>query len=295
MDSLINCSNLLIYRLLTFLYLSIFTSIMESSLQPPGPTVLPPPPPPPPRSSQPQPQPPFQPQFQPQPQPQSQSQPQPVHYKITRGHSCILCQQRKVRCDRQKPQCSNCVKAHAECITSTPAAPRRRRRKFSELDVAAKMRKYEHLLRVNGIRIDDDDGVTSGGGMGSGSANASGTEDVGVGADADELSPSRSRQEKTPNPQTQNPSNKGKEPTTATARATGSDSNESQNGSNKHRCHHTSSTPHESLHGNHSMGCARGSKPGRGQLFSKHGNSRYIEKYVQTDYYLPTSSPGSPF
>ena len=28
------------------------------------------------------------------------------------------------------------------------------------------------------------------------------------------------------------------------------------------------------------MGCGRGSKAGRGQLYSKHGNSRYIEKCV---------------
>lgn len=76
--------------------------------------------------------------------------------KITRGHSCILCQQRKVKCDRQKP-CSNCIKARAECIPSAPTVPRRRRRKFSEQDLATRLRKYEQLLKKHGVKIDDDD------------------------------------------------------------------------------------------------------------------------------------------
>ncbi|KAG0648751.1 Aurofusarin cluster transcription factor aurR2 [Hyphodiscus hymeniophilus] len=82
--------------------------------------------------------------------------PAPSSPKITRGHSCILCQQRKVKCDRSKP-CSNCIKARTECIPSAPTVPRRRRRKFSEQDIAAKLRRYEHLLKKNGIKIEDDD------------------------------------------------------------------------------------------------------------------------------------------
>ncbi|TVY37497.1 Aurofusarin cluster transcription factor [Lachnellula occidentalis] len=76
--------------------------------------------------------------------------------KITRGHSCILCQQRKVKCDRRKP-CSNCIKARAECVASTPSLPRRRKRKLTEIDLAAKLRKYEHLLKSHGVNIDEDD------------------------------------------------------------------------------------------------------------------------------------------
>lgn len=78
--------------------------------------------------------------------------------KITRGHSCVLCQQRKVKCDRQKP-CSNCIKARAECVASAPTVPRRRRRKFSEQDLAARLRRYEHLLKKNGVKIEDDEEV----------------------------------------------------------------------------------------------------------------------------------------
>lgn len=224
---------------------------MESSAQPPPPAL---PPPPPTRTM-----------------PPPSTQPV-IHQKITRGHSCILCQQRKVRCDRQKPQCSNCVKARAECIPSTPAAPRRRRRKLSEMDISARLRKYEHLLRVNGIRLDDDeDGDGDGGGGGNASGNASGNEDVRLAADQSDPI----RQENNPTARvapsnTHTISNQGKEINTTT----GTESNENPNASNKRQ--HGS----HDLHGNHSMGCPRGTRVRRGQLFSKHGNSRYIEKYV---------------
>lgn len=82
--------------------------------------------------------------------------PPPPAYKITRGHSCILCQQRKVRCDRQKP-CSNCIKARAECVPSPPTLPRRRRRKLAETDIAGRLKRAEQLLRSHGVKIDDDE------------------------------------------------------------------------------------------------------------------------------------------
>ncbi|TVY83010.1 Aurofusarin cluster transcription factor aurR2 [Lachnellula suecica] len=76
--------------------------------------------------------------------------------KITRGHSCVLCQQRKVKCDRQKP-CSNCVKTRVECVASTPSLPRRKRRKVGGIDDAARLRKATHLLKTHNIKFDDDD------------------------------------------------------------------------------------------------------------------------------------------
>jgi hypothetical protein len=88
-----------------------------------------------------------------------ESAPSPGH-KITRGHSCILCQQRKVRCDKQKP-CSNCIKARAECVPSAPIGPRRRRRKLTETDLVGRLRRYEHLLKKHGIKLDDDEDLTS--------------------------------------------------------------------------------------------------------------------------------------
>jgi hypothetical protein len=49
------------------------------------------------------------------------------------------------------------VKARAECIPSVPTIPRRRRRKFSEQDLATKLRRYEFLLKKHGIRVEDEE------------------------------------------------------------------------------------------------------------------------------------------
>lgn len=42
----------------------------------------------------------------------------------------MLCQQRKVKCDGQKP-CSTCVKSGKECIAQQPSLPRRRKPRVS--------------------------------------------------------------------------------------------------------------------------------------------------------------------
>ncbi|KAI1434607.1 fungal-specific transcription factor domain-containing protein [Xylaria sp. CBS 124048] len=70
--------------------------------------------------------------------------------KVTRGHSCVLCQQRKVRCDKKKP-CSNCVKAGVDCRVVPPQPPRRRKKRIAERDLVERLRKYEALLSQNGI------------------------------------------------------------------------------------------------------------------------------------------------
>lgn len=65
--------------------------------------------------------------------------------KPQRVLACVLCQQRKVKCDRRFP-CANCTKAGAQCV---PAAliPRQRRRRFPERDLLERVRHYESLLR----------------------------------------------------------------------------------------------------------------------------------------------------
>ncbi|KAI2635325.1 hypothetical protein GGS21DRAFT_515288 [Xylaria nigripes] len=73
--------------------------------------------------------------------------------KVTRGHSCVLCQQRKVRCDKKKP-CSNCLKAGVDCRVVPPQPPRRRKRRIAERDIVERLRKYEALLSQNGIEFD---------------------------------------------------------------------------------------------------------------------------------------------
>lgn len=77
----------------------------------------------------------------------------PSVIKVTRGHSCQLCQQRKVRCDRTKP-CSNCVRAGVECRVVPPQPPRRRKKRIPERDLVDRLRKYETLLAQNGIEFE---------------------------------------------------------------------------------------------------------------------------------------------
>jgi hypothetical protein len=73
--------------------------------------------------------------------------------KVTRGHSCVLCQQRKVRCDKKKP-CSNCVKAGVDCRVVPPQPPRRRKKRIPERDLVDRLRKYETLLSQHGIEFE---------------------------------------------------------------------------------------------------------------------------------------------
>ncbi|THC87962.1 hypothetical protein EYZ11_012595 [Aspergillus tanneri] len=61
--------------------------------------------------------------------------------------ACILCQQRKVRCDREFP-CVNCMRAGVQCV---PAVARPRRRRFPERELLERVRRYESLLREHHI------------------------------------------------------------------------------------------------------------------------------------------------
>ncbi|RPA82243.1 hypothetical protein BJ508DRAFT_225075 [Ascobolus immersus RN42] len=75
--------------------------------------------------------------------------------KPPRVHSCVLCQQRKVKCDRQTP-CSNCKKARVECLSSVSIRPRRRKRRFPEAELLARLRKYEDMLKELGVKLEGD-------------------------------------------------------------------------------------------------------------------------------------------
>lgn len=72
--------------------------------------------------------------------------------KPLRVLACVLCQQRKVKCNRQFP-CSNCIKFRAQCVPAT-LAPRRRRRRFPERELLDRLRQYEGLLRRNNIKFE---------------------------------------------------------------------------------------------------------------------------------------------
>jgi hypothetical protein len=88
---------------------------------------------------------------------QSPSNPAPyraAHHsspKSQRVLACILCQQRKVKCDRKFP-CSNCIKHQTQCVPSSQTRPRRRR--FPERQLLERLRSYEELLRQNKIKFE---------------------------------------------------------------------------------------------------------------------------------------------
>ncbi|KAH6984383.1 fungal-specific transcription factor domain-containing protein [Ilyonectria sp. MPI-CAGE-AT-0026] len=63
--------------------------------------------------------------------------------RLPRGQACVLCQRRKVKCDRNFP-CSNCTKANVECVASAPPPPRKRRRPKVELQ--NRLARCEQLL-----------------------------------------------------------------------------------------------------------------------------------------------------
>ncbi|CAG7924024.1 unnamed protein product [Penicillium olsonii] len=74
----------------------------------------------------------------------------PTMSGITRGHSCTLCQRRKVRCDKQKP-CGNCVKAKAECTVIPQRLGTKRNTPRPVNDLAKRLKKYEELMSRHGI------------------------------------------------------------------------------------------------------------------------------------------------
>lgn len=73
--------------------------------------------------------------------------------------ACVLCQQRKVKCDRKFP-CANCIKSRVQCVPATQVQ-RRRRRRFPEKDLLDRLRRYEDLLRQNDVAFDPLHGTSS--------------------------------------------------------------------------------------------------------------------------------------
>ncbi|KAL7929308.1 hypothetical protein V8C35DRAFT_316054 [Trichoderma chlorosporum] len=76
---------------------------------------------------------------------------QPV--KSQRILACVLCHQRKIKCNRKFP-CNNCIKTQSQCEPAT-LAPRRRRRKIPPPDLVNRLLVYESLLRANNIKFDE--------------------------------------------------------------------------------------------------------------------------------------------
>ncbi|EER28517.1 Fungal specific transcription factor, putative [Coccidioides posadasii C735 delta SOWgp] len=91
----------------------------------------------------------------------SMPHPTPTSPPAARLHSCQLCQQRKVKCDRQQP-CSGCAKAGTDCVYRAPAPPRRRKRRSPEEILRARLRRYEAILKNLGVNVDANEGTGPG-------------------------------------------------------------------------------------------------------------------------------------
>jgi hypothetical protein len=76
-------------------------------------------------------------------------------------HSCTVCRQRKVKCDKQQ-RCSNCIKAGIECVYTIPAKPRRRvgnigvsLEDLPKEELVRRLRRYEALFRNQSLKGDE--------------------------------------------------------------------------------------------------------------------------------------------
>jgi len=68
-----------------------------------------------------------------------------------KSFSCVLCAQRKVKCDRVPGGCSNCTKARVPCVYKAPPPARRRKKGARDVDNTARLRIYEDALRQLGV------------------------------------------------------------------------------------------------------------------------------------------------
>ena len=73
--------------------------------------------------------------------------------------SCLPCQQRKVRCDRQQP-CGACVRAELTCTAATAVPPQRRKRRSSDQHLLmARLQRYERLLKLHRVPIEPEPAI----------------------------------------------------------------------------------------------------------------------------------------
>src|ERR1700749_5125414 len=66
--------------------------------------------------------------------------------------SCVTCRRRKVKCDK-KPKCTNCVKAHIECIYPSPGRAPRKPRKPQDTELMERLRKLEGVVQMLGTQV----------------------------------------------------------------------------------------------------------------------------------------------
>ncbi|KAF2151828.1 hypothetical protein K461DRAFT_279343 [Myriangium duriaei CBS 260.36] len=75
--------------------------------------------------------------------------------RILNPRSCVTCRRRKVKCDKLHP-CSNCARAHIECIFPNPGrAPRKPRKHVESRDseLLARLRRLEGVVKTLGVEV----------------------------------------------------------------------------------------------------------------------------------------------
>ncbi|KAF2237244.1 hypothetical protein EV356DRAFT_511953 [Viridothelium virens] len=60
--------------------------------------------------------------------------------------SCVTCRRRKVKCDKKHP-CSNCVRAHIDCIYPAPGRAPRKVKKSTDGDLMDRLRRLEGIMK----------------------------------------------------------------------------------------------------------------------------------------------------
>jgi len=66
------------------------------------------------------------------------------------ARSCVTCRRRKVKCDKQVP-CSNCTKAHTQCVFPAPGRASRRPREGAKPVSEREAQLLKRLRRLEGV------------------------------------------------------------------------------------------------------------------------------------------------
>ncbi|THX40346.1 hypothetical protein D6D10_03572 [Aureobasidium pullulans] len=83
------------------------------------------------------------------------------HGRVLNPRSCVTCRKRKVKCDKLHP-CSNCARAHIECVFPTPGRAPRKPRKVSDsrdAELLARLRRLEGVVKGLGVDIAHPDSL----------------------------------------------------------------------------------------------------------------------------------------
>ena len=82
--------------------------------------------------------------------------------RVLNPRSCVTCRRRKVRCDKIHP-CTNCTRAHIDCIYPTPGrAPRKARKPTdgNDVELLSRLRRLEGIVQGLGVEVEADEEPT---------------------------------------------------------------------------------------------------------------------------------------